>query len=330
MRIKEITCSEDAFQWAREFGLFRVALSPLVILLLGSMFWTTWFITSSQDNTVIQRFGKYVRTEEPGPHGKLPWPIETATDVPVARVFRLEIGFRTKEDTDPPEYEHVKSEDEMLTGDENIAHVDFVCQYRRADAGKWLFAADDPEEITRLICETAMRSSVAGATFDEIATTGRTQRQDEAKRVAQVLVNQIGLGVEIMAIQLQDVHPPEAVMAAFKDVTNAKENQQQSIRNAEGYQKEQIPNARGASKKITEDALGYKVERVNLAAGDANRFLELLAKYEQAPELVTQRMRFEAIEATLPGKRQLIDRSGGNMLKFFNTNTVAAAAATTK
>lgn len=304
---------------AKRFILFGMTVIVFILCL-----WTSWYITPSQDNTVIQRFGAYVRTEEPGPHGKFPWPIETATNVSVSKVHRIEIGFRTNNDGT---FDHVKAEDEMLTGDENIAHIDLVVQYRPADARKWLFNTVDPENALRLLSQSATRLVVSGSTFDEIATTGRSERQQSIKQLIQELANrpEIELGTVVDTVQIQDVHPPEPVMAAFKDVTNAKENQQQYIREAEGYRNEQIPMARGQAKTITEGALGYKTERTNLAKGDVQRFLEVLAKYEQAPELVRQRMRFEAIEASLAGKSQLIDRSSGNLLKFFDTNPAVSA-----
>ena len=327
-RLRDIRDSEDFLEYVRTNGK-RVLLTVVGVIASFLCVWTSWYITPSQDNTVIQRFGAYVRTEEPGPHGNLPWPIETATNVLVSKVHRIEIGFRTNSDGT---FEHVKSEDEMLTGDENIAHIDLVVQYRPADARKWLFNAVDPENALRLLSQSTTRLVVSDSTFDQIATTGRSEKQESIKRLVQELVNrpEIDLGIVVDNVQIQDVHPPEPVMAAFKDVSNAKEDQQKFIEQADGYRKQQIPQARGQAKTITEGALGYKTERINLATGDSQRFLGVLARYEQSPDLVRQRMRFEAIEASLVGKSQLIDRSNGNLLKFFDTNQVAAVAAAKK
>lgn len=301
--------------------------------------WTMFFFVSRNENSVIQRFGKHVRTVGPGLQFKLPWPIESATEVAVTDVRRMEIGFRTVDGKrilnidgkDVPEadvenndqFRGVPREDEMLTGDMNIVILDFVVQYSVSDAAKWLFRVRDPEQAVNFLAQGAMRLVAGGHSFDDVATTGRSAAQAEAERLLQELCDKLDFGAKIVAVQLQDAHPPKDVMPAFQDVTNAREDKAKRINEAQSYRNEKLPQARGTAAQYQREADGYKEQRVNFAKGDADRFNAVYERYRQAPQITLERLRLETIEQVLPGKDQLIDRSSGGVLKLFDTQKKA-------
>ena len=70
---------------------------PLLILILLALFFgsSTFFSIGVDEVGVVQRFGKYVRTTQPGLNFKLPSGIEKVTKVKVRRVFKEEFGFRS-------------------------------------------------------------------------------------------------------------------------------------------------------------------------------------------------------------------------------------------
>jgi membrane protease subunit HflK len=309
-----------------KFSPFRILL---VIMLLWTG-WSSWYLVGNGENAVVQRFGAYARTEEPGLRFKFPHPVEKATIVNVEQVQRVEIGFRTEKVGPPAEYTQIPEETEMLTGNMNIVELDFTVQYRRTSAKDWLFSVDDPEEAIRLLSQSAMRMVVGTKGFDEVATTGRANVQNESKAILDGFVKNMRLGATIGAVQLQDAHPPEKVMPAFKDVNNALENKQTKILEAEKYRNEQLPKARGNAKKIEEAATGYREERIKFANGDVAAFKEVLAKYRQAPQITLERLRLETLEELLPGHSQLIDVSGGGLLKYFDAQSFAPLAAKEK
>lgn len=290
----------------------------LLALILSWSLWTSWFIVDKDENSVVQRFGKYVRTVEPGPRFKLPWPIEKATEVSVMSIYRIEVGFRTKSIGPPAEYEDMPEESTMLTGDMNIVDLDFIIQYKKSNAAKWLFKVKDPEEAINLLGQSAIRAVVGGKLFDEIATTGRFRAQEECEIILQELCDKFGIDVKIIAIQLQDIHPPNEVKTAFNDVTNAKEDKERLIQDANGYKNQKLPLARGQAKELVEQSLGYSSQRINGAKGNAARFTSILKKYQEAPEITLERLRLEAAEQIMPKKNQIIDLSGSGLLKFFD------------
>ena len=66
-----------------------------VLGLLALALYTSVFRVDASEQGIVLRFGKHVRTVEPGLQMKLPWPIENVYTVPVRKVQSLEFGFRT-------------------------------------------------------------------------------------------------------------------------------------------------------------------------------------------------------------------------------------------
>ena len=108
--------------------------------------------------------------------------------------------------------------------------------------------------------------------IDEALTTGKAEIQVLAKDQIQVLLERYDSGLQVVQIQLQDVHPPEQVEAAFKDVVSAREDKERMINEAQGYRNAVIPEARGQAAKIIREAEGYRERVIKTAEGDANRF----------------------------------------------------------
>jgi len=91
---------------------------------------------------LVTRFGRFVRTCNPGPHAKFPFGIEQVQKVPVQRQLKQEFGFRTANaDIQSSFHKDDKTQAEavMLTGDLNVATVEWIVQYKISDPYKYLF-----------------------------------------------------------------------------------------------------------------------------------------------------------------------------------------------
>ena len=304
---------------------FPTPFTIIIAIYAGIAFWTFWFMLDGRTSTVVQRFGAHVRTVGPGGlHGKLPWPFETATNVGTTDVYQMEVGFRTEGDPKNKKYKEIKEEAEMFTADMNLVQIDFTNQYQASDAAAWIFHVEHPETVLRAFAESSVRNVVGGSSFDDVVTSGRGAVSAGIGKYMQEMVDKVGLGARLGQVNLQDAHPPQEVITAFNDVNNAREDKEKLIQQGEGYYNGKIPAARATANKKIEDATGYKNRRVAEAKGEADRFLAVLDKYVQAPEITVQRMRFETLNEILPGTDQVIDLSGGNssLLKFFDVNRV--------
>ncbi|MBC7196381.1 MAG: protease modulator HflK, partial [Deferribacterales bacterium] len=117
----------------------------------------------------------------------------------------------------------------------------------------------------------------------------------------QDILNFYNSGIDIVAVQLQDVEPPKAVVAAFKDVASAKEDKNRFINEAEAYRNEVIPRARAEAAEMILDAEAYEVEKIERAKGETTRFLNIYESYKMAPTITKKRLYLEKMAEILKG-----------------------------
>lgn len=272
-------------------GLSTFALIAFVILVL----FQSAFIVAPDEEGVVRRFGDVVRTVGPGPHFKLPF-LENVLHPKVAKLHRLEVGFRK----DPRgQSVMVPREALMLTGDENILAIEFIVQYKINDASKYLFQVADVDDTVGEAAEAAMREVIGKTKIDDALTIGKAQIQQSTQELLQGILDRYNAGVQIAAIQLQDVDPPSAVVAAFKDVASAKEDRERLINQAQGYRNDIIPRAKGQAAEIINQAKGQAQARLARAEGEAARFVKTLKEYEQSKEVISKRIYIETMEEVL-------------------------------
>jgi membrane protease subunit HflK len=287
----------------RSFKSFKHKLPGIGALIV--VFFLLWFasgvyIVAPDEMGVVKRFGKMVRTSEPGPHWHAPFPIETVLKPKVTKVHRLEVGFRTVSSGPPARYRPVPSEALMLTGDENIVALEFIVQYRIKDPIQYLFNIKQQEKTIKDASEAAMREVVGKNKIDDVLTQGKLQVQEDTKVLLQQILEKYKAGLQVEAVQLQDVLPPQPVIAAFKDVASAKEDREKTENEAMGYRNDILPKAKGKAEQIVNEAQAYREAKVNQAKGDVSRFLQVLAEYRKAKDITRTRIYLETMEEILP------------------------------
>lgn len=268
--------------------------------------WGSWFYVPNGNEATVTRFGRYVRSEGPGIHLKLPL-AETARKFSVTEIVRMEVGYKTIEGTNPPQYEEVAEESQMLTGDENIVQVDLALQTRIVDPIAHQYSLADPLETLRDAAQATVRLHIGNSGIDKALTEGKLELQMAINRSLQDLANQYNMGREI-TVQLQDVDPPKDVEGAFREVQNAKERREQKVNNAKSYENENLPKARGEAAKMVEQAKGYAATVIGQAEGDRDRFNAILAEYRKAPAITRERIYIEAMQRVYPSlDKRIID-----------------------
>ncbi len=279
-------------------GLGKIIWIVLAVLLA----WQAVFIVAPDEEGVVKRFGDVTRIVGPGPHFKIPF-VETVLQPKVLKVHRIEVGFRT----DPRgRQQMLPREALMLTGDENIVGVEFIVQYRIKDARNYLFQVDGVPETIKNAAEASMREVIGSVKIDEVLTTGKAQIQSDTMDLLQGILDSYQAGVSIQAVQLQDVDPPQAVAAAFKDVASAKEDREKLINQSQSYRNDIIPKAKGEAAQMVNQAKGYAQARVERARGEANRFSALLKEYSQAKDIISKRIYIETLEEIMPNVEKII------------------------
>jgi membrane protease subunit HflK len=277
--------------------LYAVGALLLIIILVSS-----FYTVEADEVGVIQRFGAYVRTTEPGLHLKLPWGIEEVTKVKVQRVFKQEFGFRTVRAGIRTEYSErdYSSESLMLTGDLNAALVEWIVQFRIKDPRAYLFNVRDVEGTLRDLSESVMRQVVGDHSVDEVIILDRKSIATEANEKMQELLNEYETGIDIVTVNLQDVNPPKPVQPAFNEVNEARQEKERTVNEAWKAYNNAIPKARGEAERLLLEAEGYATNRINRAQGDADRFIALYNEYRNAKDVTRRRMYIETMQEILP------------------------------
>ena len=257
---------------------------------------------------VVTRFGKVVQTTTAGLNYHLPWPVEEVHKVDIARIRRLELGFRSNPSR-PGLIRRVPVESLMLTGDENIVDAQLTVQYRVKEPQKFLFKLRDPATTLHAATEVALRNKVGNTTIEEVLTVGRDRVQNETQEFLQQLMDTYESGIQVTEVKLQTVEAPNQVKDAFDEVVGAREDREKLINQARGYREDLIPKARGEAQEVVQAAEAYKEERMLKAKGDAARFDSVLREYTKAPLVTRERMHLETVERVLPEVNKVIINS---------------------
>lgn len=306
----------------QEVKVPSLSLGGLPIAGIALVLWllTGIYVVGPDEVGVVQTFGKYSRAAQSGLNYHFPYPIEKVSTPKVTEVKRIELGFRT---VGKNQYQTIERESLMLTGDENIVDAEMIVQYRIKDPVAYTFNFIKPELTVREASEASLRTVVGRHNIDEALTSGKFMIQEETKELIQNILDKYNTGILIVAVQLQDVSPPQQVIAAFKDVASAKEDKNRMVNQAEGYRNDVIPKARGEAQAQIREAEGYKKARIARAEGDVAKFSAVLKEYRKAKGVTETRMYLETVEDILQNAEKIIvpdGKNNGNLINLLNLN----------
>ncbi len=317
-------------RYGRNAGRSLIVGAMIVLALVGVV--TSYTQVEPDEVGIVLRLGRYTGTRDPGPHFTLPYGIDRVRKVPVQRQLKMEFGFRTpgssptgRNDPDVPR------EAVMLTGDLNVAVVEWIVQYKIKDPYKYLFKVKNVEQTLGVMAEAAMRIVVGDHSVNEVLTTGRQVVASESKQLLQELADRYETGVDIQQVVLQDVNPPDQVKASFNEVNQAIQEKERAINEAHAELNRAIPRAMGEAEETMRQAEGYAIERVNRAKGEADRFQKIYAEYRKAPEVTRKRMYLETMPEVLrrAGHKMVIDDAAKGitpLLRLEGSDEASAAA----
>lgn len=303
-------------------GHKKTGIIILIVVIVLIILSTGLYTVNPEEVGVIQRFGKFTAITEPGLRFKIPFGIDRLTKVAVKNVFKQEFGFRTLQPGISTRYSQRDYSDEslMLTGDLNIADVEWIIQYQIKDPIQYLFNVRDVEGTLRNLSETAIRQVVGDRSVDEVIVLSRQEIAFDARQILQQHLDDYGTGLDIRTVNLQNVTPPLPVQPAFNEVNAALQQQERIVNEARQRYNQVIPEAKGKALQVIEQAEGYAINRVNRATGEANRFTDVWREYNRAKTVTQKRLYLETMEEVLPGidKIYIVDEKQQGLLPFLD------------
>ena len=310
----------------KKFKKFKLPGGPLIILViillvLGS---STVYTVKQDQVGIVQLFGRYVRTTQPGLNFKLPIGIEKVTKVNVKGVLTEEFGFSSVR---PGSRQRFMTGSEtlnttlMLTGDLNVALVPWIVQFRVKNPYNWLFKVRNVRRILIDMSEAAMRLVVGDRSVDEVINK-RIEIATESKELLQRELDSAETGIHIVTIEMKKTNVPEPVQPSWNEVNQSVQEKEQMIYQAREDYNKAIPTARGEAERTIRAAEGYALDRVNRAKGDASRFTSLYQEYVKAKDVTKRRLYLETMRDVFPklGPKFIIDSDQKNVLPLLNLN----------
>jgi len=235
----------------------------LGLVLLWLLFTTTWRI-APEERGVVTRFGRYSHTLGPGISFTLPAPIERVQKIAVENIQTIDLGTAGTETL-------------MLTGDQNIIDIAYSVRWNIRDPELYLFELAQPDETIRQVAESAMRSVISGVSLNDAIGEGRGDIESRVQDAMQRILDGYRAGVLIQGIAIKQADPPQAVNAAFKEVSAAQQDAQRYISQANNY----------------------ALQLTAKAQGEATAFDKVYEQYRLAPEVTRRRMYYETMEEVL-------------------------------
>ena len=306
----------------RSRGFGPAALIWLIILGIAvAAGFSSFYVVDETENAVITRLGRYTQTVGSGLHTKLPFGIDKNYNVPVKVIQTEQFGFKTIKSGRNNEYKNnISSESTMLTGDLNIVDVEWIIQYRIVDPKQWLFGVYEKEQTIRDISRSAINTLVGDRAILDIMGSERSTIENLALDMMNENFKQLGLGISVIAVKLQNIVPPSGVQDAYEDVNKAIQDMNRFINEGKEAYNAEIPRAQGEADRQIQVAEGYAAERVNMAKGDVARFNAVYEEYKRSPKVTKERIYLETMDEIFGSEKKpdLIDSELENLVPVKN------------
>ncbi len=330
--------SETWFYQFLEKGLSWIILLQLSVLMASTMV----VIIQPEEQGLLERFGKPVGTTgilEPGIHFKWPWPIGKVYTFATREVHTIYVGFTpTKESNEErtilwtrPHYTNefdllvanrspignTNSNDKMVAV--NLFSVNIPIQYRVKDVRQWLYQHAEGPELLEDIANREVVSYLVGVDAGELLTSGRKQAADSLQKRIQARADKSQLGVEIVLVSVESVHPPLKVAAEYEAVIGAQQEMQTNILEAKAYAAEKLPLAVAQATNLLRQSEMEATLRVATAAAEAGQFTNQMAAWKASPEVYQERTYLETFSrASQKARKYLVVSSNSQDVVWLN------------
>lgn len=307
---------------ARFYRFLERIMVPF-LLLLAALLWglTCLVVVQTDENGLRERFGKI--SPEPllaGAYLKLPTPFERIHRFPVQRVQRIPIGYSDDvDDMMPDEHlgaishevivwsrQHRREETKFIVASELAGEAvvggdaqpgenapvsvyslsaDVPLYFRVKDLYQYRYGHRDAALTLEQIASREIVHYLSAVDFFAILTGGREAGAAYLKNRIQGKADELGLGIEVVFVGLQGLHPPVEVGGKFDEVAAASEEREEIILWAEADHIQSFMAARGDQFRIISDAEAYRAQQMSEPIAIANRFAKQLLGYENCPQV---------------------------------------------
>lgn len=293
-------------QSERFVAIFHTAIlycKWLIVILLVLICCSGIRVVNNYEAAVILRFGSLVgdtreeQIHEPGLLLAFPYVIDEVVKVPVGKVH--EIAISTHASTTDPAYAGIEDSGYIITGDENIIHIDATLKYRITDAVEYALYNNSPENTIHGVVSGVMTSCAVSAGVDSLLTDEKDTYAQEVIRQSQKLLDKLEVGITITGLEFKSITPPDALKYHFDQVNAAYVEKETKIQEANQYREKVIPDAKASADKLVNDAQINQSQQLTTANDRVAEFYGLYEEYQRNQDVVWERVYREKVTGIL-------------------------------
>lgn len=308
-----------------------VIVAQLALLLIS----TCVVIIEPTEEALIERLGNPLAKNngvlKPGLHFKLPWPVDKVHRHKTEQVQSFYVGYRpvegskdetpailwTTSHTTQPGERPV----EMMVADKlasqdfnqelgqrevppvNLMVVSIPVQYQITSLRDWVYEHEDAAKLLESIAYQETTRYMVNADFFDVLASGLGNASDTLKARLQTRADELKLGVSILFVGLQDVHPSIKAAQKFQEAVGAYIKRESTRMQAEAYSLTQIPAARAKAASIINSAHAERESTILMAQGLADQFLNQTKAWEASSLVYTNRAYLKAVSEVASNSR---------------------------
>lgn len=252
---------------------------------------------------VVLRFGRLVgdtqeeQIKQPGLLLAFPYVIDEVIKVPVGKV--QEVSITTHAAAADPTYADIASTGYLITGDENILHINATLKYRITDPVQYALYNSVPQDTINGVVSGVMASCASSDSVDGLLTDQKEEYAQEVIRQSQVRLDQLDLGVTVIGLEFQNITPPNALKYHFDQVNAAYVEKETKIQEAKQYREKVVPDAKATADTMVTDAQINQSQKLTTANDRVAEFYGLLEEYQRNQDVVQERVFREKVTAIL-------------------------------
>ena len=163
-----------------------------------------------------------------------------------------------------------------------------------------------PRKTLAAIAAREVVHYLANVDLLEIMTSGQEEGGEFLKRRIQAAADERELGVEVVFLGLQGLHPPVRVGEAFDQVMAAMEEQHEKVLEAEAWRTRTVNQAKADAYSKIMAARSYREDQTNVPEARAKRFNEQLAGYKAEPDVYMLRTFLDVLQTEAADTRKYI------------------------
>lgn len=318
------------------YRFFERALGWLLLLQAGVLLLSSCFVVIEPgEEALLERFGRLVSGREvlePGLHFKWPWPVDRVHRVRTAEIHTLHIGFAPEEHGASHAEEttivwtlpHGKEENFMVANREtpraevaaaetrkvppvSLVTVNIPVQYRIRSLRDWAYRHEDADALLQQLATREIVRYLVSADLNEIMSRGRSEAANTLREHIQRAADRFQLGVEILFVGLQGIHPPVKVAPDYEKVVGARHKKEAKILEARAHEIRTNTLAGAHSFALTHRAEAERLQVEQTALARAAAFTNQLPAFAAAPSVYQQRAYARMFAAaTAPARKYVL------------------------